>query len=64
MNFSFLKSTKLIKYPSFFKGASRVVDIYGKLDKFNEQTDSSSLSNDWNNVGKSIYSSIKQHEQK
>ncbi len=61
-----LKTTKLCTSPTFFKGASRVIDLYGKLDEYcyQEDADYFALKNDWDNVGNAIYISIDNYEQK
>ncbi|MBD3270669.1 hypothetical protein GF376_04030 [Candidatus Peregrinibacteria bacterium] len=49
------KTTRLLTSPTFFKGASRVVDLYGKLDEYNYQdADYYALKADWANVGNDI----------
>lgn len=60
-----VKSTDLFSSPSFIKGTSRIVDLYGKLDEYNyrDDADSHALKQDWKIVGSDIKSSMDQYEQ-
>lgn len=66
MNDNVLKTTNLLTSPTFLKGASRVVDLYGKLDEYtySDNADFFALKNDWENVGNTIYISIGNYDQK
>ncbi len=60
-------STDLLNKPSSSKGAARLVDQYGLIDKYknykNENSaDSEALKKDWNFVGKDIAGAINQYE--
>ncbi|EKD93232.1 MAG: hypothetical protein ACD_28C00200G0005 [uncultured bacterium] len=61
-----LKKSSLFHFPSFLKGASRVMDLYGKLDHTHRQenADYFALKNDWANVGNALYISIHDYAQK
>lgn len=54
------RSTDLFSFPSFLKGASRVVDLFGKLDeyKYDDDADTKALKKDWEVVGQNIKESI------
>ncbi len=51
-----LKTIRTMRKPSFMKGASRVFDLYGKLDEYKKQDDADyqALKDSWENVGKTI----------
>lgn len=55
-----IKTNSLLSNPGFWKGASRVADMYGKLDEYNYQNDSDydAIKNDWVNVGQNILISV------
>jgi len=57
------KSTDLFLIPSFLKGASRVADLYGKLDEYDyrDDADCHALKEDWKIVGLDIKASIDRH---
>lgn len=59
-------STKLLTSPSFLKGASRIVDLYGKLDEYNyqENADYEALKADWENVGNYMSISVNNYGKK
>ncbi len=63
---NFIKSTWFSVSPSFLKGASRVVDLFGKLDDYNfkEMDDYKALKRDWENVGKTISNSMSEYDKK
>jgi hypothetical protein len=47
----------------FLRGASRIVDMYGKLDEYRPMTDDVvALKDDWNRVGDALYSEIHNYE--
>ena len=58
-----IKSTDLFSIPSFMKGVSRTVNLFGNLDEYNYQdnADAHAIKNDWKNVGLDIKSSIKKY---
>lgn len=58
-----VKTTRFLTSPSFLKGASRIVDLYGKLDEYNcqDNADYHALQNDWVNVGNYIQISMTQN---
>lgn len=66
MSDDLLKTTMLLTSPTFLKGASRVVDLYGKLDEYaySDNADFFALKNDWENIGATIYISIGNYDQK
>ena len=53
-------STDLFSKPSFLKGASRVVDLFGTLDEYNyrDDADSHAIAKDWKMVGLDISDSV------
>ena len=65
---SFINSSDLFTSPSFLKGSSRIVDLFGYLDDYNykstdNQVDSEALKRDWEIVGLDILDAIKLYEQ-
>ncbi len=62
MNFSlFNRSGRLFADPSFLEGMSRVLDLLGNMDNYNEDAtpeiaDSKALFSDWASVGDHIIS--------
>ncbi|MBI4097688.1 MAG: hypothetical protein HY426_01490 [Candidatus Levybacteria bacterium] len=62
----FLNSSALFSSPSFLKGVSRVVDLFGYLDNYNykkgeKEADLEALKRDWSIIGIDIDDSIKKY---
>ncbi len=60
-------STNLLRQPNFFKGFSRVFDLFGKLDNYNyseteEKADFNALRKDWEMIGEDLLNAIKKYE--
>lgn len=57
-------TTQLITIPSFFRGMSRVADLFGNLDtyKYTKNADTEALKNDWKNVGNDMRTVIKEND--
>ncbi len=47
------KSTKILRYPSFFKGVARIFDLFGSLDqyKYSNNPDAELIHRDWEIIG-------------
>lgn len=61
--FKFISSSALFTTPSFLKGTSRVVDMFGTLNNYNyketgAEADLESLKRDWGIVGLDIANAI------
>ena len=61
-----IQSSNLYRTPSFMKGMSRVVDIFGKLDEYHyeSQADSKALSKDWAITGVDLQTALNKYPQK
>lgn len=63
------KAHKLYRNPSFLKGAARVFDLYGNLDRYmthstEQEADENALKNDWEAVGQDLLTSIQKYGKK
>lgn len=67
MSKTFIDSTALFANPSFLKGASRVIDLFGYLDEYNYkdtdiEADFEALKRDWCIIGLDIAKAIETYE--
>jgi hypothetical protein len=64
MSDDFFKTTALMTSPNFSKGATKVFNLYGKLDEYDYQNDADrvALETDWKNVGTSICISTSKYD--
>lgn len=60
-----MELTDTLNKPSFFKGFSRIVDLFGKIDEhtYLDTSDSELLHNDWSVVGNDLKHAIDSYEQ-
>jgi len=54
------KSTKILRYPSFFKGVARIFDLFGSLDqyKYSNNPDAELIHRDWEIIGYDLKKAI------
>ena len=61
-----LKSTTLVKMPSFRRGLARSFNLFRKTDAYTysntaDEADARALKTDWENVGYDIYNALKKY---
>ncbi len=58
-----IKSSDLFSKPSFSKGVSRILDLFGNLDQYDyrDDADAHAIKKDWENVGSDLKSSIEKY---
>lgn len=60
-------SSNLFINPGFWIGSARILDLYGKLDKYNysntpNEADYNALKKDWEIIGKDLRNAIDKYE--